>query len=63
MTPGLVAESDLGGTLKSEHVFFDGEPVTRRDGATGTSGASITSLTTEKPRRSLPTCREHQDRV
>jgi RHS repeat-associated protein len=38
MTPGVVAESDLGGTLKSEYVFFDGERVARRDGATGTGG-------------------------
>jgi len=33
-----VAESDLAGTLKSEYVFFDGERVARRDGATGTGG-------------------------
>jgi RHS repeat-associated protein len=38
MTPGVVAESDLAGTLKSEYVFFDGERVARRDGATGTGG-------------------------
>jgi RHS repeat-associated protein len=38
MTPGVVAETDLAGTLKSEYVFFDGERVARRDGATGTSG-------------------------
>src|SRR5580765_3230345 len=38
MTPGVVAESDLAGTLKSEYVFFDGERVARRDGATGTAG-------------------------
>ena len=38
MMPGVVAESDLAGTLKSEHVFFDAERVTRRDGATGTGG-------------------------
>src|SRR5450432_256565 len=31
MTPGIVAESDLSGTLKSEYVFFDGERVARRD--------------------------------
>src|SRR5258708_16973247 len=35
MSPGVVAESDLAGTLKSEYVFFDGERVARRDGATG----------------------------
>jgi len=29
-----VAETDLAGTLKSEYVFFDGERVARRDGAT-----------------------------
>jgi hypothetical protein len=38
MTPGVVAESDLAGTLKSEYVFFDGERAARRDGATGTGG-------------------------
>jgi RHS repeat-associated protein len=31
MTPGIVAESDLAGTLKSEYVFFDGERVARKD--------------------------------
>jgi RHS repeat-associated protein len=38
MTPGVVAETDLAGTLKSEYVFFDSERVARRDGATGTGG-------------------------
>jgi RHS repeat-associated protein len=38
MTPGVVAESDLAGTQKSEYVFFDGERVARRDGPTGTGG-------------------------
>jgi RHS repeat-associated protein len=38
MTPGVVAETDLAGTLKSEYVFFDGERVARRDGATGMGG-------------------------
>jgi RHS repeat-associated protein len=38
MTPGGVAETDLAGTLTSEYVFFDGERVARRDGATGTGG-------------------------
>ena len=33
-----MAESDLAGTLKSEYVFFDGERVARRDGATGAGG-------------------------
>src|SRR5215469_2915528 len=31
MTPGVVAESDFAGTLKSEYVFFDGERVARKD--------------------------------
>jgi len=31
MTPGIVAESDLIGNLKSEYVFFNGERVGRRD--------------------------------
>ncbi|HET9182944.1 MAG TPA: RHS repeat-associated core domain-containing protein [Candidatus Angelobacter sp.] len=35
MTPGIVAESDLAGNLKSEYVFFDGERVARRDYPTG----------------------------
>jgi RHS repeat-associated protein len=38
MTPGIVAETDLAGTLKSEYVFFDGERVARRDGPTGSGG-------------------------
>jgi RHS repeat-associated protein len=38
MTPGVVAESDLAGTLKSESIFFDGERVARRDGPTGAGG-------------------------
>jgi len=33
-----VAETDLAGTTKSEYIFFDGERVARRDGATGTAG-------------------------
>ncbi len=37
MTPG-VAESDLAGATTSEYMFFDGERVARRDGATGTGG-------------------------
>jgi hypothetical protein len=32
MTPGVVAESDLAGTLKSEYIFFDGEHLARRGG-------------------------------
>jgi RHS repeat-associated protein len=31
MTPGVVAETDLAGTLKSEYIFFDGERVARKD--------------------------------
>ena len=38
MTSGVVAETDLAGTIKSEYIFFDGERVARRDGATGTGG-------------------------
>src|SRR6185312_15079743 len=35
MTPGIVAESDLSGNLKSEYVFFNGERVARRDYPSG----------------------------
>jgi RHS repeat-associated protein len=38
MAPGVVAETDLAGTTNSEYVFFGGERVARRDGATGTGG-------------------------
>jgi RHS repeat-associated protein len=38
MTPGVVAETDLAGTTKSEYIFFDGERVARRDGPTGAGG-------------------------
>ena len=38
MTPGVVAETDLAGTLKSEYVFFDDERVARRDGVNGVGG-------------------------
>ncbi|HLJ26020.1 MAG TPA: RHS repeat-associated core domain-containing protein [Candidatus Angelobacter sp.] len=31
MSPGIVGESDLTGSLKSEYVFFDGERVARKD--------------------------------
>src|SRR6185437_15336185 len=31
MTPGIVAESDLSGNLKSEYVFFNGDRVARKD--------------------------------
>ncbi|HET9281579.1 MAG TPA: RHS repeat-associated core domain-containing protein, partial [Candidatus Angelobacter sp.] len=38
MTPGIVAETDLAGTTKSEYIFFDGERVARRDGVNGAGG-------------------------
>jgi RHS repeat-associated protein len=38
MMPGVVAETDLAGTTKSEYIFFDGERVARRDGPTGADG-------------------------
>jgi RHS repeat-associated protein len=38
MSPGVMTETDLAGTIKSEYVFFDGERVARRDGPTGTAG-------------------------
>jgi len=31
MSPGIVGESDLTGSLKSEYVYFDGERVARKD--------------------------------
>jgi RHS repeat-associated protein len=31
MSPGIVAESDLSGSLQSEYIFFDGERVARKD--------------------------------
>jgi RHS repeat-associated protein len=34
-SPGIVAESDLSGNLKSEYVFFDGERVARKDFPSG----------------------------
>ena len=52
MSPGIVAESDLSGTLKSEYVFFDGERVARRDLIAPGSEVSTTSLTISRPRRS-----------
>ena len=54
MSPGIVAESDLSGVLKSEYVFFDGERVARRD-LSRPAESSITSLTISRPRRSSPT--------
>ena len=38
MTPGVVAETDLAGTTTTEYIFFGGERVARRDGATGAGG-------------------------
>src|SRR5262249_10851657 len=38
MTPGVVAETDLAGTINSEYIFFDGERVARRDGVNGAGG-------------------------
>ncbi len=38
MSPGVVAETDLAGTTKSEYIFFDGERVARRDGVNGAGG-------------------------
>jgi RHS repeat-associated protein len=35
MTPGIVAESDILGTIKSEYVFFGGERIARRDTNSG----------------------------
>ena len=35
MSPGIVAESDLTGALKSEYVFFDGERAARKDFPSG----------------------------
>jgi RHS repeat-associated protein len=35
MTPGIVAESDIAGNLKSEYVFFNGDRVARRDYPSG----------------------------
>jgi RHS repeat-associated protein len=37
MTPGIVAESDLSGAIKSEYVFFDGERVARKDSGSAVS--------------------------
>jgi hypothetical protein len=38
MTPSVVAETDLAGTIKSEYIFFAGDRVARRDGPTGARG-------------------------
>jgi RHS repeat-associated protein len=40
MTPGVVAESDLSGTLQSEYVFFDGQRVARKDFSGSTTSVS-----------------------
>jgi RHS repeat-associated protein len=37
-SPGIIAESDLSGALKSEYVFFGGDRVARRDGVNGSGG-------------------------
>ncbi len=39
MTPGIIGESDLSGTMKSEYVFFDGERVARKDFSGGATSA------------------------
>jgi RHS repeat-associated protein len=36
--PGVVAETDLTGTTKSEYIFFNGQRIARRDGVNGTGG-------------------------
>ena len=38
MNAGIVAETDLAGTAKSEYVFFGGRRIARRDGPAGTGG-------------------------
>jgi RHS repeat-associated protein len=40
MSPGIVAESDLTGSLTSEYVFFDGERVARKDFSGNTTSVS-----------------------
>jgi RHS repeat-associated protein len=40
MSPGIVAESDLSGNLKSEYVFFDGARVARKDFSGNTTAVS-----------------------
>jgi RHS repeat-associated protein len=40
MTPGIVAESDLSGNLKSEYIFFDGDRVARKDFSGSTTSVS-----------------------
>jgi len=40
MAPGIVAESDLTGALKSEYIFFDGERVARKDFSGSTTAIS-----------------------
>src|SRR5579864_4102910 len=40
MSPGIVAESDLTGTLKSEYIFFDGDRVARKDLSGSTTAVS-----------------------
>jgi hypothetical protein len=45
MTPGVVAESDLASTLKSEYVFFDGERAAAARALPAQAASSITSQT------------------
>ena len=44
--PGVVAESDLAGTTKSEYIFFDGERVAAATAPPVRAVSSITSLIT-----------------
>jgi hypothetical protein len=45
MTPGVVAESDLAGTLKSEYVFLTASVSPAATVRTAPAASSITSLT------------------
>ena len=40
MTPGIVAESDLSGNLRSEYMFFGGARVARKGFSGGTTSVS-----------------------
>jgi RHS repeat-associated protein len=40
MNSGIIGESDLVGTMKSEYIFFNGERLARRDGVNGANGIS-----------------------
>ena len=59
MTPVVLAETDLAGTTKSEYIFFDGERVARRDGATSAGGVFYYFSDHLKTRRSLPILEIH----